>query len=81
MGEGLRYHRGRRVPRSHLYDYGEEPITIGPRRPRRQGDAFGGGKPDDVPLLAALIGLPLALLGIAAFASLYGFIAYKLLIQ
>jgi hypothetical protein len=32
MRNELCYFRGRWVPRCHLYDYGEEPIYIGPRR-------------------------------------------------
>ena len=123
MGEGHCTYRGRWIPRSYLYDYGEEPITIVSYRPRRLGDAFGGllvlslllslvcfsglgsliPRHDaafypafalawatffgwehlsrKLPLLAALIGILLALLMIAAFCSLYGFIFYKILLQ
>jgi hypothetical protein len=76
MGKGLCYHRGRWVPRGRLYDFGEEPVLIGPARPRRRGGA-GGGKLAPV---EATIGLLLALLGGAAVGSLYGFIAFKLLV-
>ena len=34
MREGWIYYRGRWVPRSHFYDYGEEPIYMGPPRRR-----------------------------------------------
>jgi hypothetical protein len=37
-------HDGCWVPRSHFYDYGEEPIYLGPRRGNRRGrgtDLFG----------------------------------------
>src|SRR5271165_1482557 len=123
MGEGRCTYRGRWIPRSYLYDYGEEPIFIGHYRPRRLGDAFGcllvlslllslvyfsgfgsliprhdaafypafvlawaaffGWErlSRKLPLLAAFIGILLALLGIAAFCSLYGFIFYKLWVQ
>jgi len=123
MGEGHCTYRGRWIPRSYLYDYGEEPIFIGRYRRRRQGDAFGlllvlsllfslvyfsgfgslvprhdaafypafalawatffGWEhlSRKLPLLAALIGILLALLMIAAFCSLYGFIFYKILLQ
>jgi hypothetical protein len=34
MNEGRIYHKGRWVPRSHFYDYGEEPVYLGPPRAR-----------------------------------------------
>ena len=42
MGEGRCTYRGRWIPRSYLYDYGEEPIFIGRYRRRGLGYAFGG---------------------------------------
>lgn len=37
------YYRGQWLPKSHFYDYGEEPIYMGPRRARKSspvGDLF-----------------------------------------
>jgi hypothetical protein len=44
MREKYVLHKGQWVPRSHLYDYGEEPIYMGPRRrkcPRRLSNLVG----------------------------------------
>src|SRR4051794_30327370 len=40
-GEEYWLHEGHWVPRSHFYDYGEEPLYMGPGRPRTYRDAFG----------------------------------------
>jgi hypothetical protein len=34
MGQGSRDQRGRWAPRGHSYDHGEEPLDLGPGRPR-----------------------------------------------
>jgi hypothetical protein len=41
MKRGYSYYQGRWVPRSHFYDYGEEPIYMGPPRRDRAGRRRG----------------------------------------
>jgi hypothetical protein len=40
MSEGRIDYRGRRVPRNHFYDQGEEPFSIGPAGPRAGATAY-----------------------------------------
>jgi hypothetical protein len=62
-GEEYWLHGGAWVPRRHLYDYGEEPIYIGP--PRRKRTRRAPGMMD--------------LVALATCGPVYGFVIAKLL--